>query len=74
MSNEQQTSDNQQGHTPIAGVTCRFSDSDMISFGNFIRDNYYGVGAPRLLSYDPAKYPHGKIEEIFVVWCCENGY
>ena len=50
-----------------------FSSNDMVSFGNFIRDNYYGVGAPKLLSYNPIKYPHGTIEEIFIFWCCENG-
>lgn len=49
-----------------------FSSDDMISFGNFIRDNYYGVGAPKLISYDPVKYPHGTIEDIFVIWSCLN--
>ena len=50
-----------------------FSSEDMISFGNFIRDNYYGVGAPKLISYNPSKYPHGTIDDIFVVWSCING-
>jgi hypothetical protein len=55
-----------------AGVSSRFSNSDMISFGNFIRDNYYGAGAPKLISYNTSKYPHATIEEIFVIWSCEN--
>lgn len=50
-----------------------FSSDEMIAFGNFIRDNYYAAGTPRMLSYNPAKYPHAKIDEIFVIWCCENG-
>ena len=41
-------------------------------FGNFIRDNYYGVGAPKLLSYNPAKYPHGTIKKIRDTWTEEN--
>lgn len=45
-----------------------FSKEDVISFGNFIRDNYYGVGAPKLMSYNPQKFPHGTIEQIFVIW------
>ena len=49
-----------------------FTSEDMISFGNFIRDNYYVAGTPKMLSYNPAKYPHAKIDEIFVIWCCEN--
>jgi len=49
-----------------------FSCEDMISFGNFIRDNYYGVGAPKLLSYNPMKYPNGTIEDIFIIWSCLN--
>lgn len=58
----------------IGVVSSRFSSEDMIAFGNFIRDNYHGVGAPKLISYDHTKYPHGTIEDIFVIWCCENGY
>ena len=50
----------------------KFSEADVISFGNFIRNNYYGYGSPCLLSYDPLKYPHGKIEDIFIYWSCEN--
>lgn len=63
--------------TPLLGlgvVSSRFSSEDMIAFGNFIRDNYHGVGAPKLISYNHTKYPHGTIEDIFVIWCCENGY
>lgn len=52
----------------------RFTDKNMKDFANFIRDNYYGVGAPKLLSYNHLKYPHGTIEEIFVVWCDNNGF
>ncbi len=55
-------------------VSSRFSESNMIEFGNFIRDNYYGVGAPKLISNFPSKYPHGTIEDIFVIWSCLNGY
>lgn len=50
-----------------------FSSDEMVSFGNFIRDNYYGVGAPKLQSYNSVKYPHATIDEIFVIWCCVNG-
>ena len=50
-----------------------FSAVDMINFGNFIRDNYYVAGSPKMLSYHPEKYPHGKIDEIYVYWCLENG-
>ncbi len=39
-----------------------FTTEDMLSFGNFIRDNYY-----------PDKYPHGTIEDIFVYWCIAQG-
>ena len=49
-----------------------FTSEDMISFGDFIRDNYYVAGTPKMLSYNPAKYPHAKIDEIFVYWCLEN--
>ncbi len=62
---------------PLSGlgvVSSRFSSEDMIAFGNFIRDNYHGVGSPKLVSYNPTKYPHGTVEDIFVIWCCENGY
>lgn len=52
----------------------KFSSREMVDFGNFIRDNYYGVGAPKLISYDHTKYPHGTIEDIFVIWCCEHGF
>ena len=65
------------GTEPLLGldvVSSRFSSKDMIAFGNFIRDNYYGIGAPKLISHFPSKYPHGTIEDIFVIWCCENGY
>lgn len=50
-----------------------FSSTDMVSFGYFIRDNYYGVGSPKLMSYKPEKYPHGSMPEIFHYWCLENG-
>jgi len=50
-----------------------FSSEEMIDFGNFIRDNYYVAGSPKMLSYHPDKYPHAKVEEIFVYWCLENG-
>ena len=50
-----------------------FSSEEMIAFGNFIRDNYYVAGSPKMLSYNPSKYPHEKVDEIFVYWCLENG-
>lgn len=50
-----------------------FSSDEMIAFGNFIRDNYYVAGSPKMLSYHPEKYPHAKVNEIFVYWCLENG-
>jgi len=50
-----------------------FSAEEMIAFGNFIRDNYYVAGSPKMLSYNPSKYPHAKVDEIFVYWCLENG-
>lgn len=53
-------------------TTSGFSSDYMISFGNFIRDNYYVAGTPKLLSYNPQKYPHAKIDDIFVYWCIQN--
>ena len=50
-----------------------FSSDEMIAFGNFIRDNYYVAGSPKMLSYHPDKYPHAKVDEIFVYWYLENG-
>jgi hypothetical protein len=50
-----------------------FSSDEMIAFGNFIRDNYYVAGSPKMLSYNPSKYPQAKVDEIFVYWCLENG-
>jgi len=58
------------GNTVLPAV---FSSEEMISFGNFIRDNYYVAGSPKMLSYNPSKYPHAKVDEIFVYWCLENG-
>jgi len=58
-------------HEPLLPAV--FSSDEMIAFGDFMRDNYYAVGSPCLLSYKPEKYPHGTVEEIFVIWCCENG-
>jgi hypothetical protein len=46
----------------------KYTEQDMKDFANFIRNNYYGVGAPKLMSYDPSKYPHGKVEQIFGYW------
>ena len=57
------------GNTVLPAV---FSSDEMIAFGNFIRDNYYVAGSPKLLSYHPEKYPHAKVDEIFVYWCLEN--
>jgi hypothetical protein len=58
------------GNTVLPAV---FSSDEMIAFGNFIRDNYYVAGSPKMLSYNPSKYPHAKVDEIFVYWCLENG-
>lgn len=49
----------------------RFSVEDMIRFGHFIRNNYYGAGTPDLIPYHPEKYPRGNIEKIFEIWCLE---
>ena len=45
---------------------------EFVDFGNFIRENYYGVGAPKLISNFPSKYPHGTVEEIFLIWSSNN--
>ena len=58
------------GNTVLPAV---FSSDEMIAFGNFIRDNYYVAGSPKMLSYHPEKYPHAKVEDIFIFWCLENG-
>jgi hypothetical protein len=65
----------EQETPPIANVLLPvvFSSEEMIAFGNFIRDNYYVAGSPKMLSYNPSKYPHAKVAEIFVLWCLENG-
>ena len=65
----------EQDAPPIANVLLPavFSSDEMIAFGNFIRDNYYVAGSPKMLSYHPEKYPHAKVDEIFVYWCLENG-
>jgi hypothetical protein len=65
---------NTEKQCDIHVVSSRFSAENMIAFGNFIRDNYHGVGAPKLISYNHTKYPHGTIEDIFLIWCCDNGY
>jgi len=62
-----------QGNEANTLLPAVYSSDEMVSFGNFIRDNYYGVGAPKLQSYNPVKYPHATVDEIFVIWCCENG-
>ena len=68
IKNKQSSRNN--GNTVLSAV---FSTDEMIAFGNFIRDNYYVAGSPKMLSYHPEKYPHGKVEDIFVYWCLENG-
>lgn len=73
MKTDKLSSENENGNNANTVLPAVFSSDDMISFGNFIRDNYYGVGAPKLQSYDPVKYPHGTIEDIFVIWSCLNG-
>ena len=56
----------------IINVTkLQFSAEDMILFGHFIRDNYYGAGTSDLIPYHPEKYPRGNIEKIFEIWCLE---
>jgi hypothetical protein len=74
MNTEKDLQESTEQALTIPVVSSRFSSEDMIAFGNFIRDNYHGVGAPKLISYNHTKYPHGTIEDIFVIWCCENGY
>jgi hypothetical protein len=58
----------------IKDIKQKFSPSKMIDFGNFIRDNYYVAGTPKMLSYHPEKYPHAKVEEIFDIWSKETEY
>jgi hypothetical protein len=62
-----------QGNEANTLLPAVFSSDEMISFGNFIRDNYYVAGSPKMLSYHPEKYPHAKVDKIFVYWCLENG-
>jgi hypothetical protein len=62
-----------QGNEANTFLPAVFSSEEMIAFGNFIRDNYYVAGSPKMLSYHPEKYPHAKVDEIFVYWCLENG-
>jgi hypothetical protein len=45
-----------------------FFPEDVRSFAEFIRTNYYGVGAPKMMSYHPEKFPNATIDEIFVLW------
>lgn len=45
-----------------------YSSEDTISFGNFIRDNYYVDGSPKMVSYHPQKYPSASVEDIFKIW------
>lgn len=67
--NKQQNTEAMQYDTVLSAV---FSQNDMIAFGNFIRDNYYVDGSPHMQPYTD-KYPKGTIDDIFVIWCCENG-
>ncbi len=50
-----------------------FSATEMLSFGYFLRDNFYVDGSPKLKSYNTNKYPHSLMPEIFNYWCLENG-
>lgn len=52
----------------ISPVSDSFSLSEMESLGHFIRDNYYGVGAPKLISYDTSKRPHSDVKGIVAQW------
>jgi hypothetical protein len=52
--------------------TPTYSAEDLICFGNFIRDNYYVNGTPKMVSLNPSKYPNATVDEIFVFWCIEN--
>ncbi|MEX0598583.1 MAG: hypothetical protein WD512_19025 [Candidatus Paceibacterota bacterium] len=36
-------------------INTLFSKEDVVAFGNFIIDNYHGVGAPNMISYDHTK-------------------
>lgn len=52
----------------VSNVSGKFESKDMIAFGEFIRTNYFVDGSPKMISYNPAKYPHGTIEKIFELW------
>ena len=41
-------------------------------FGNFLRDNYHGMGTPRLIAYDTTKHQHGTVDEILETWMKTN--
>lgn len=56
----------------VSSAKTVFSENDVLSFGHFIRDNYHGTGAPKLISYNHIKYPHGTIDEIFKIWLKEK--
>ena len=68
--NKQQNTEAMQYDTVLPAV---FSPDEMIAFGNFIRDNYYVAGTPEMQPYNKEKYIKGNVEDIYVIWCCENG-
>jgi len=71
MEKEQNNTETQIGHDTLLPAV--FSANEMIAFGNFIRDNYYVAGTPEMQPYDKVKYIKGNVEDIYVIWCCENG-
>jgi hypothetical protein len=54
--------------TQVSELIEKYESKDVIAFGNFVRDNYHGIGTPKMISYDQTKYPHGTIEDIFKIW------
>ena len=43
----------------------------LLEFGNYLRDNYYGVGAPKLIPLTKGLSP-GTVEEILYIWKEKN--
>ena len=41
-------------------------------FGNFLRDNYYGAGAPELIPYNNKLYKRGTVNQILERWLKDN--
>lgn len=50
----------------------KYSASDIISFANFTRTNFYTMGTPNYCPYDRNKYRSGDSEYVFICWLEEN--